>query len=373
MRNQVKLPFMGALFLLPTVLSFVLERSAMSQGLAVGLFVLACYFLVAHYLQVKIMWVFLLRTMREIGLGILTPTDGAGVVGGQFLMGHDSIQQVVHNLKGLTGAVHFSAQRIRQTAGEIATESRDLSQRTEQQAATLEEIAAAIEELSATVKQNAANCATAHQVSDQANAVVVGGQEMVRQVAQTMKLIDASARKVVDTVAVIEGIAFQTNILALNAAVEAANAGSAGQGFAVVAEEVRSLAHKSAQAANEIKALVGASVTSVDRGTRLVADTGRMMEQMVEGVREVTVRIREIATASDEQSRAVHEVEQSLARLSEMTQQNAAVVEELSASALSFETEAARLDGTVRAFEGNSRLPPPGWAQLSPPAGASRA
>jgi methyl-accepting chemotaxis protein len=361
--NQVKLPFIACLFLLPTALSLLVERSPANQLVALGLYFLACYFMVGHYLQVQVMWGFLLGTLRAIGRGTLVETSGEGRVGGQFLMGHQSIQRVVSNLRGITGGAHASAQRIRLAANEIAVGNMNLSQRTEQQASTLEQIAAALEQLSATVKQNAGNCGTARTVADEANAVATRGQQMVTQVAQTMAGIEVSSRKVAHIIAVIEGIAFQTNILALNAAVEAANAGEAGRGFAVVAAEVRSLAQRSAEATKEIKGLIDAAMGSVDEGTRLVAETGRSMGGVVESVGEVTGRIRDIVAASEKQDVGVDQVGQAVAQLSDMTQQNAAAVEQVSASAIAFETEATRLEETVRGFAGAASV---GQAQQVP-------
>jgi len=349
MRNQLKLPFIASLFLLPTALSFVLERSAFSQGLAIALYALACYVMVAHYFQVQVMWDSLLGTMRAIGKGQLV-AQSADKLGGQFLMTHVNMLKVIQNLGGIVGEARSGSERIAVAAKEIAAGNVNLSQRTEQQASALEETAAGMEELSGTVKANADNCKTARALAERANEVAAKGGQMVDRVVETMSRIDQSSKKVSDIIGVIEGIAFQTNILALNAAVEAARAGDQGRGFAVVASEVRSLAQRSAAAAKEIKGLIQASEEGVSEGGKLVTQTGEIIGEVVQAVSEVTRTIGEIAVASQEQSAGVDEINRSLAQLEQMTQQNAAMVEQANAAAAAFEEEAAKVEETVRAF-----------------------
>ena len=350
MRNQLKLPFIGALFLLPTIVAYSVERSEFSQGLVFGLYLLACYVMAAHYFQVQAMWDCVLGTMRGISKGALLEKRAEDKVGGQFLAAHNSMLKVIRNLGGIVGEARTGAERITLAAKEIAAGNANLSHRTEAQASTLEQTASGMEELSGTVKANAESCRTARALADSANEVAVKGGEMVGRVVRTMARIDQSAKKVVDIIGVIEGIAFQTNILALNAAVEAARAGEQGRGFAVVAAEVRSLAQRSAEAAKEIKGLIEESVTSVEEGGALVDETGKIIGEVVKSVQEVTQRIGEIAVASQEQSTGVDEINRAIAQLEEMTQQNAAMVEQASAAATAFEEEAAKVAATVNTF-----------------------
>jgi methyl-accepting chemotaxis protein len=237
------------------------------------------------------------------------------------------------------------------TAQEIAAGNVNLSQRTEEQASTLEETASGMEELSTTVKQNAENCKLAKSLAGQANDVAVKGGEMVHKVVNTMGLIDKSSKKIVDIIGVIEGIAFQTNILALNAAVEAARAGEQGRGFGVVASEVRNLAQRSATAAKEIKALIEESVNNVNQGGKLVDETGHIINNVVVSVQQVTQLIGEIAAASEEQNTGVEEINKAILQMDNVTQQNAALVEEATASSLAFEEEAKKLSEAVSKFK----------------------
>jgi methyl-accepting chemotaxis protein len=219
-----------------------------------------------------------------------------------------------------------------------------------------------MEELAATVRQNADNCKLASDLSTNAAGVAKKGADLVYRIVSTMELIDKSSKKIVDIIGVIESIAFQTNILALNAAVEAARAGEQGRGFAVVAAEVRSLAQRSAEAAKEIKGLIGDSVGNVDQGAKLTADAGHIISDVVVSVGQVNELIREIAVASREQNTGVEEMNKALAQLEGMTQQNAALVEQAAASALTFKEESAHLSGLVGKFrldDGESLAPPP--------------
>src|SRR5690606_4868110 len=229
----------------------------------------------------------------------------------------------------------------------------DLSSRTEQQAASLEETASSMEELTSTVKQNEDNARQANQMAISASEVAVRGGTVVSEVVDTMGSIDASARKIVDIIGVIDGIAFQTNILALNAAVEAARAGEQGRGFAVVAAEVRSLAQRSAAAAKEIKHLIDDSVNKVDQGSKLVATAGSTIQEVVDSVRHVTDIMGEIMAASQEQSAGIEQVNTAISQMDQVTQQNAALVEEAAAAAASLQEQASGLTSAVSIFKLN--------------------
>ncbi|MBY0572144.1 MAG: MCP four helix bundle domain-containing protein, partial [Undibacterium sp.] len=249
------------------------------------------------------------------------------------------------------GQVHRVAASISTGAGEIASGNADLSARTESQAGSLEETASSMEELTSTVKQNADNARQANQLVISASAVAVKGGEVVGHVVSTMGSIKDSSRKIVDIIGVIDGIAFQTNILALNAAVEAARAGEQGRGFAVVATEVRNLAQRSASAAKEIKELISSSVEKVDFGSKLVDEAGQTMSEIVESVRHVADIMAEITSASQEQSAGIEQVNQAINHMDEMTQQNAALVEEAAAATESLQDQAQELTQAVNVFK----------------------
>jgi methyl-accepting chemotaxis protein len=235
-------------------------------------------------------------------------------------------------------------------ASEIARGNMDLSARTEQQAASLEETASSMEELTATVKQNAEHAHQASKLAISASEVAVKGGEVVSEVVGTMASINDSSRRIAEIIGVIDGIAFQTNILALNAAVEAARAGEQGRGFAVVASEVRSLAQRSAAAAKEIKALIEDSAGRVQSGGKLVDEAGRTMNEIVTSVKRVTDIMAQIAAASREQGGGIEQVNRAIAQMDQVTQQNAALVEEASAAAESLKTQAAQLTQAVTVF-----------------------
>ncbi len=254
------------------------------------------------------------------------------------------------NLQRIVGQVRTGTDTIATASAEIASGNMDLSTRTEQQAGSLEETASAMEELTSTVKQNADNARQANQLAVSASEVAVQGGSVVGQVVDTMGAINASSKKIVDIISVIDGIAFQTNILALNAAVEAARAGEQGRGFAVVASEVRSLAQRSASAAKEIKELISDSVDKVDSGSRLVEQAGATMAEVVASVRRVTDIVGEISSASQEQSTGIEEVNRAIAQMDESTQQNAALVEQAAAAAQSLQDQAATLTQVVGIF-----------------------
>jgi len=262
--------------------------------------------------------------------------------------------EIAHLLSGLTtmrdnlahvvSGVRSNAQGVASASAEIASGNNDLSIRTEQQASALQETAASMEELSSTVKQNADNARQANQLAMSASTVAGQGGDVVAEVVTTMKGINDSSKKIADIISVIDGIAFQTNILALNAAVEAARAGEQGRGFAVVAGEVRNLAQRSAEAAKEIKSLITASVERVEQGSQLVDKAGTTMTEVVGAIRRVTDIMGEISAASSEQSTGVSQV-------GEVTQQNAALVEEMAAAASSLSHQAQALVGAVAVFK----------------------
>ena len=251
----------------------------------------------------------------------------------------------------IISSVRHSSDSIATGSSEIATGSLDLSQRTEQQASNLQETAASMEELTATVRTNADTAKQANLVASEASAAAVQGGESVAQVVRTMDEITQASRKIADIIGVIDGIAFQTNILALNAAVEAARAGEQGRGFAVVAGEVRALAQRSATAAKEIKDLISVNLAKVEQGTAVATRAGEQMERIVEQVRSVDTMITEISSASHEQSIGIRQVGEAVSQLDQMTQQNAALVEESTAAAGSLEQQAAALAQIVATFK----------------------
>lgn len=263
----------------------------------------------------------------------------------------DAANTTSDRLREIVSQIAEAVETISTASGEIASGNQNLSSRTESQAASLEETASSMEELTSTVRQNAENARQANQLAIGASDVAVKGGEVVGQVVSTMSAISDSAKKVVDIISVIDGIAFQTNILALNAAVEAARAGEQGRGFAVVASEVRNLAQRSAAAAKEIKGLISESVENVDAGSKLVDEAGRTMTEIVSAVKRVTDLMSEISAASNEQSQGIDQVNQTITGLDEMTQQNAALVEQAAAAAESLEEQAQNLARAVAAFQ----------------------
>ena len=280
----------------------------------------------------------------DLSIGIHTqPSDNSSLLA--------EMKEMRNSLVGIVGQVRVGTEAIGTASREIADGNLDLSSRTEMQASALEKTASAMEELTSTVKQNADNAREANKLAATASDVALKGGSVVSQVVDTMSSINESAKKIVDIIGVIDGIAFQTNILALNAAVEAARAGEQGRGFAVVASEVRNLAQRSAGAAKEIKILIDDSAEKTERGTRLVGQAGVTMGEVVDSVRRVTDIMSEIASASQEQSAGIEQVNLSIIEMDGMTQQNAALVEQSAAAAQSLQDQAAELSHVVSIFK----------------------
>ena len=306
--------------------------------------------------------IWLVRVMRQLGgepgelkmaadavasgdLAVRIPVragDSGSVLAAMALM-RDQLAQTVR-------LVRQNAESVATASSQIANGNADLSSRTEQQASSLQETASSMEQLGATVRQNADNARQANQLAASSSTVAQQGGAMVRDVVDTMRGINESSRRIADIIGVIDGIAFQTNILALNAAVEAARAGEQGRGFAVVAGEVRTLAQRSAEAAREIKALIGTSVERVEQGSALVDRTGTTMQEIVQSIARVSDIVAEITSASVEQSQGVHQVGQAVQQMDQVTQQNAALVEESAAAAASLRQQAQQLVQSVSSF-----------------------
>jgi methyl-accepting chemotaxis protein len=289
----------------------------------------------------------------------------------------DETGQLLHALRDMNESlvrivteVRTGADTISNATSEIATGNMDLSSRTESQAGALEETASSMEELTSTVKQNADNARQANQLAQKASEIAVEGGTVVSQVVDTMGSINESSKKIVDIIGVIDSISFQTNILALNAAVEAARAGEQGRGFAVVAAEVRNLAQRSATAAKEIKLLIDNSVQKVDLGSRLVNQAGSTMSHVVDSIKRVTDIMSEITAASQEQSAGIEQINQAIIEMDDVTQQNAALVEEAAAAAGSLQDQAGNLTQVVSVFKLNNMKAQ--TAQTAIPAPAAR-
>jgi len=330
----------------------VLDHERWVSAAVILIFGAALYLLAAFVLWSRIGIQRLSKAAERIASGDLSVRQGAGrgdssEAGAMWA----SITRMAENLAAIVEEVHKCSQSIHTGSKEIADGHVNLSERTEKQASTLEETASGMDELATTVRQNADNCRRASERARASSTIAANASASMRQVTATIGKIDASSKKVAEILGVIDGIAFQTNILALNAAVEAARAGEQGRGFAVVASEVRTLAQRSAAAAKEVKALIAESVANVAEGARLVRDTEKTLTQAVESVAEVSAVIGDIASASAEQSVGLEEIKNAIAQLDSVTQQNAALVEQSAAAAMSFEDAAARLAQAVSAFK----------------------
>ncbi|MEH2921772.1 methyl-accepting chemotaxis protein [Samsonia erythrinae] len=330
------------------------ENAKLGNGMMAGSFVLSMIMALMAYIMVRNVIISptnqLVERIQKIATGDLTPPPmpmGRNEIG---ILGAN-IQNMQAELTNTVSIVREGADSIYQGASEIAAGNVDLSSRTEQQASALEETAASMEQLTATVKQNSDNAHHASQLAKNASGKAEKGGQIVKNVVETMRDISTSSQRISEITTVINSIAFQTNILALNAAVEAARAGEQGRGFAVVAGEVRNLAQRSAQAAKEIETLIGESGRLVDTGAGLVSQAGLTMDEIVRAVISVTDIMGEIDSASDEQSRGIGQVGQAVSEMDSATQQNAALVQEASAAAVSLEEQAARLTQAVAVFK----------------------
>jgi methyl-accepting chemotaxis protein len=311
---------------------------------------ISAYFMMAFYLSFRRSLNMLAASMERMYNGDLS-SDSAAAGSDELAALLRRVGAMKLRLASMIAGVRDSSAMIDEGVKEIALGNQYLSSRTEQQAASLEETAASMEQLTSTVRQNADNAKEAGELVVSASDFATKGGQVVGQVVGTMGSIKESSRKIVDIIGVIDGIAFQTNILALNAAVEAARAGEQGRGFAVVAAEVRSLAQRSAGAAKEIKVLIGDSVGKIDAGGMLVDEAGKTMDEIVLSVRHVSDIMQEIAAASREQRSGIEQVNRSVTQIDEMTQQNAALVEEAAAAAESMQDQAAALAHAVAVFK----------------------
>jgi methyl-accepting chemotaxis protein len=326
--------------------SVMIASSVAALGLAVGLALLITRGLVralgAEPAELS-------EVAQRVASGNLSPVAGTERAPAGSILA--SLGHMQSSLARVVGQVRNASDSIATGSAQIATGNADLSQRTEEQASNLQQTSASMEELNATVRNNADTASQANQLATSASAAAQKGGQVVSQVVTTMDDISTSSKKISDIIGVIDGIAFQTNILALNAAVEAARAGEQGRGFAVVASEVRSLAQRSAEAAKEIKTLIGTSVEKVEAGSRLVGDAGSSMNDIVTQVKRVADLIAEITSATGEQTSGIGQVADAVTQLDQVTQQNAALVEESAAAADSLRQQAANLAELVSVFQ----------------------
>jgi methyl-accepting chemotaxis protein len=287
---------------------------------------------------------------RGIAAGDLTQTIRVATTNETGLL-LQALKDMSESLVGVVGRVRAGSETIASASGEMAEGNLDLSSRTEAQAQALQEAAASMAHLTDAARQNADGARQANQLADTASEVAVKGGEVVAQVVGSMDSIHTSSKRIADIVGVIDGIAFQTNILALNAAVEAARAGEQGRGFAVVATEVRRLAQRSAAAAQEIKALIGASVDQVEAGTQLVHQAGTTMNEVVQSVVRLNGIMGDITSASQAQIEGIERVNQSITQIDTVTVHNAALVEKATASTQALKDQAVHLEAVVNVFK----------------------
>jgi len=298
------------------------------------------------------------RVVKALSEGDLTE-EMEGEYSGEFAQLRNAINETNNVLSEMVEQIMDSSESILTSSDEISRGNADLSQRTEEQASSLEETASSMEQMTSTVKQNADNAREANQIASAARDQAEKGGDVVQKAVDAMGEINTSSKKIADIIGVIDEIAFQTNLLALNAAVEAARAGEQGKGFAVVAAEVRNLAQRSAGAAKEIKGLINDSVERVDEGSKLVDESGKTLEEIVNGVKKVSDIIAEIAAAAQEQSAGIEEVNKAITQMDEMTQQNAALVEEATAASESMNEEAKEMNDLMEFFDPGEEEPEP--------------
>jgi methyl-accepting chemotaxis protein len=351
--NEKKLPLMTLLFLWPLGLLYLQAGESVPAWVTAcvaGGAALAVYAMAAFYIQANVGWTRVLGPFQRLAEGDLTAKVDARGLGGHFGLFLRLLDEINRSLGDIVTQVRSSSEAVALAASEIAAGNANLSQRTEEQASTLEQTASGMEQLAQTVKHNAESCRLASEQARTADTVARQGAQKVHGVIQAMGRIDQSSQRMAEIIAVIEGIAFQTNILALNAAVEAARAGEQGRGFAVVAGEVRALAQRAAEAAGEIKSLIEASVAQVSDGSRQAEEAGKVIDDIVASVQRANSVVGEIAVASAQQSASLGEMSRAIAQLEGVTQQNAALVEEAAARSLSFQEQADRLTRLVARF-----------------------
>jgi len=360
-RNTVKMSLVGVFYCVPLAIALAVASPEWGSLTGIGIivsFVFAWYYLAAMFLTSDESWATVNLVARRLAQNDLRAATGdvdldaqaERLGGGQFGKLFGALRDAHGSLRELAGQAVRSAGIARHTAAELVAGNAELSRRSDDQAATLEQTSAAMEELSATVRENAESCRKASDLAAEATLLAQRGASASTDAVTAMEKVDASARRIADIIGVIEGIAFQTNILALNAAVEAARAGEQGRGFAVVASEVRSLAQRSADAAREVRALIGEAVSSVDAQVRLVQDTGAIIADVARSIERANQLIGAVAVASREQSTGVGNVGQALIRLQGATQETAARVQRTAVSATTLEREAAALLGLVGRF-----------------------